>query len=308
MTYSAFLKDDNALADGLRRIFDIGSSAFPLNKIGAGFKSIVLGSPTGLVFRVALNRKAQTGHKRECYVLSKLQSLLPFEVPEVLGYCEESDDFPFGVMMQKKIEGPHLGLILKQSPRVQPIAGPMGELIFAIQAIRQHDLPGLPSFDAPRPEDTWSYAQSYLKATLTSRELDQAIRWWEHYRRDLEQGCPDLRFSHGDLWQVHVLFNAADEPRIAGILDWEYAGFYDPIIDFVPQMRLGREYMTYLLEAYHAKGGEFGPDALSRIELHFAYRELGGLCYCLETGDMREARFCVEKFRTVMGPIEQIGS
>ncbi len=301
MTHSEIFEDDSALADGIRRTFDLGSSAIPLHRIGAGFKNVVLGSPAGLVFRVALNRKAQIGHRRECYVLSKLKSLLPFEVPEVLGYCEESDDFPFGVMMQKKIEGPHLGLILKRSPRVQPIAGLMGELILAIQAIRQHDLPGLPSSEAHRPDETWAYAQSYLKANLTPRELGKAVSWWEQYRRDLEQGCSDHRFSHGDLWQVHVLFNAADEPRIVGILDWEYAGFSDPIIDFIPQLRLGREYMTRMLETYHAKGGEFGPGALSRIELHFPYRELGGLCYCLETGDMREAQCCVEKFKTILG-------
>ena len=117
MTHSEFFKDDNVLAERVRRTFDLGRSALPLHKIGAGFKSVVLGSPTGLVFRVALNKKAQTGHKRECYVLSKLKFLLPVEVPEILGYCEASDDFPFGIMMQKKIEGAPLGSVLKRSPR-----------------------------------------------------------------------------------------------------------------------------------------------------------------------------------------------
>ena len=170
-------------------------------------------------------------------------------------------------MMQKEIEGPNLGLVLKRSPHFQPIAGQqiaasVGALIHAIQKIRQDDLPDLPSSDAPRPEETWSYAQSYLNATLTLSELGRAEDWWEQYCRDLEQGCPDRRFSHGDLWQEHVLFNSAGEPRVTGVLDWEHAGFDDPIIDFVPQMRLGREYMTCMLEAYQAKGGEFGPEAL----------------------------------------------
>ena len=306
MTHSEFFKDDNALAERVRRTFDLGRSALPLHKIGAGFKSVVLGSPTGLVFRVALNKKAQTGHKRECYVLSRLKSILPVEVPEVLGYCEESDDFPFGVMMQKKIEGLPLGSVLKRSRRIQPIAVLMGELVLAIQKISQDDLPELPSSSAPLPEETWSYAHSYLKAALTPRELCTAQDWWEQYCEDWELGCPVQRFSHGDLWHEHILFHATDEPRIAGVLDWEYAGFGDPIFDFVPQMRLGRKYVTYMLEAYQAKGGEFGPGALSRIELYLPYRELGGLCYCLETGDMREAQFCVEKFRTVLGPFGQL--
>ena len=299
------LEDHSALAERIRRTFDLGSSAFPLQRIGAGFKSVVLGSPAGLVFRVALNRKAQKGHTRECYLLPRLKSLLPVEVPDILGYCEASDDFPFGVMMQKEIEGPNLGLVLKRSSHFEPIAGQMGALIHAIQTIGENDLPGLPSFDAPQSDETWSYAQSYLRATLTQSELHTAEDWWEQYCRDLEQGCPECRFSHGDLWQEHVLFDSAGEPRIKGALDWEHAGFDEPIIDFVPQMRLGREYMTCMLEAYQAKGGEFGPKALSRIELHLPYRELGGLCYCLETGDMREAQFCVEKFKTVLGPFEQ---
>ena len=233
MTYPAFLSDDNVLAESIRHTFGLGSSAFPLRRIGTGFKSIVLGSPTGLVFRVALNKKAQTGHKRECYVLPRLKSLLPVEVPEVLGYCEESDDFPFGAMMQKKIEGPALGSVLKRSPRVKPIASLMGELVLAIQTIRQDELPELLSSSAPQPEETWSYAHSYLKANLTPRELHRAEEWWEQYCEDWEQGCPVQRFSHGDLWHEHVLFQATDEPRIAGVLDWEFAGFGDPIMSLL---------------------------------------------------------------------------
>ena len=222
-------------------------------------------------------------------------------MPEVLGYCEESDDFPFGVMMQKEIEGKNQSYMLKRSPRVQPIAASIGALIHAIQAIRHDDLPGLPISETPLPEESWSYARPFLKSNLSSCEFLTAEAWWEQYCRDLELVRLDHRFSHGDLWQEHVLFDSAGEPRVTGVLDWEHAGFDDPILDFVPQMRLGREYMTYALEEYQAKGGEFGPGALSRIELHLPYRELGGLCYCLETGDMREAQFCVEKFKTVLG-------
>lgn len=132
MTSSDVFNDDTALAESIRCTFDLNSSAFPLQRIGSGFKSIVLGSPAGLVFRVARNEKAQTGHRRECYVLAGLKSILPFEVPDILGYCETSDDFPFGIMMQKKIEGLPLGSILKQSPRVKPTADLMGALILAI--------------------------------------------------------------------------------------------------------------------------------------------------------------------------------
>lgn len=303
MTHSKIFKDDNVLAERIRRTFDLGDSALPLRRIGTGFKSVVLGSPSGLVFRVALNGKAQVGHRRECYILSKLKPLmLPVEVPEVLGYCEASEDFPFGVMMQRKMEGPNLDSILKCSPRIQPVAAMTGELVLAIQAIRQEDLPGLISAETPRPDETWSYAHAYLKAALTSRELRNAEAWWAQYCRDLEEVGPDHQFQHGDLWHEHILFNTAEELRVAGVLDWEHAGFGDPILDFVPLMRLGREYMTCMLEAYQAHGGGFGPDVVSRIELHLPYRELGGLCYCLETGDQREARFCVEKFRTVLSP------
>ena len=301
MSLTEQFEDDNVLAERIRRTFDLDTTALPLRRIGTGFKSVVLGSPFGLVFRVALNGKAQTGHRRECDLLSKLKPLmLPVEVPEVLSYCEASEDFPFGVMMQRKMEGPNLDSILKRSPRIQPVAAMTGELVLAIQAIRQEDLPGLPSAETHRPEETWAYAYSYVKETLTPRELCMAENWWEQYGRDLEQGSPDHAFSHGDLWHEHILFNTAEELRVAGVLDWEHAGFGDPINDFVPLMRLGREYLTCMLEAYQAHGGGFGPDAISRIELHLPYRELGGLCYCLETGDQREARFCVEKFRTVL--------
>lgn len=304
MIYSEFFKDESVLAERIRRAFDLGNSALPLRRIGTGFKSVVLGSPAGLVFRVAQNEKAQKGHRRECYVLSRLRSLLPVEVPDVLGYCEASEDFPFGVMMQKKIGGPNLGSVLKRSSLIQPAAASIGELIQAIQSIRPNDLPGLTSAETPRPEETWSYAYSFLKSTLTPRELCKAEIWWEQYCRDLEQNCADHWFYHGDLWHEHIILDPADETRVAGVIDWEYAGFGDPIVDFIPQVRMGRAYMTYVLEAYLAKGGEFGPDSVTRIELHYPYRELGGLCYCLETGDEQEARYCVDKFRTVLGSSE----
>ena len=72
--------------------------------------------------------------------------------------------------MQKKIEGQHLGSVLKRSPRVQPVADLTGELILAIQSIRQDDLSGLSSSAAHLPEETWSYAHPFLKTALTPRE------------------------------------------------------------------------------------------------------------------------------------------
>ena len=171
MTYSEIFKNDNALAERIRRTFDLGSSALPLQRIGTGFKSVVLGSPAGLVFRVALNEKAQTGHRREYYILSKLKPLLPVEVPEILGYSDASDDFPFGVMMQRKIEGRNLSTFLKRSLRIEPFVVMTGELILAIQSISREDLPELPASTAPPPEETWFYAHAFLKAGSYARRI-----------------------------------------------------------------------------------------------------------------------------------------
>ncbi len=297
-----YWKDPGALAEPILRTFDLSSSALPLYTIGTGFKSVVLESPSGLVFRVALNKKAQTGHRRECNILPGFKSLLPFEVPDILGYSEGSDDFPFGVMMQRKIEGRHLGLILQRATGNQPIATRIAELILAFQLIKREDIPGLSTTTAPLHNETWSYAKPFLRATLPARELSRVEDWWARYYQDLKQGCLNNRFTHGDLWYEHILFHPAGEPRVAGVLDFEHADFGDPIVDFVPQLYLGRGFVTELLEAYQSRGGEFGPDAISRIELHLPYRELGGLGYCLEIGDKREAKACVEKLITAMAP------
>ena len=294
--------DPGALAEPILRTFDLSSSALPLYTIGTGFKSVVLESPSGLVFRVALNEKAQKGHRRECSILPRLKLFLPFEVPELLGYSEGSDDFPFGVMMQKKVEGLHLGSILQRSSRVQPIATRVAELVLAIQSITREDMSGLSSNTAPLHDETWSYAQPFLRTALRVCELSKVEDWWARYCQDLQQGCMDYRFIHGDLWYEHILFNPVGEPRVAGVLDFEHAGFGDPITDFVPQMHLGRDFVIDLLEAYQSRGGEIGPDAISRIGLHVPYRELGGLCYCLENDDRREAEVCVEKLIAALAP------
>jgi len=104
------------------------------------------------------------------------------------------------------------------------------------------------------------------------------------YRRLKETwpGSPGDRFSNGDLWPENLLVRG---DRLVGIIDWQHAGFTDPIFEFllpfflVPELRgRGTE------EAYCERMG-FDPEALA---WYHGLEFFDSLRWVLKTGEPYE--------------------
>ena len=93
---------------------DIGNVA-PLRLLGEGFRSFVIGTAEGIVFRIGKNAHAAEGYTREGRRLPVLRPHLPVPVPSPQWYVMSSDKFPFGAMGYPKLRGRSLtpGLLSK---------------------------------------------------------------------------------------------------------------------------------------------------------------------------------------------------
>lgn len=96
-----------------------------------------------------------------------------------------------------------------------------------------------------------AYARFQEASCLIDAAYQQLKRTWP--------GPPGDRFSNGDLWPENFL---VQDKRLVGVIDWQHAGFTDPIFEFllpfflVPELR-GRG----MEEAYCARMG-FDPAVL----------------------------------------------
>lgn len=70
---------------------------------------------------------------------------------------------------------------------------------------------------------------------------------------------PTVRFSNGDLWPDNLLVR---EGRLAGVIDWTWAGFSDPIFEFLLPFFLRPPLRDRGIEARYCRRMGFDPDIL----------------------------------------------
>jgi len=131
------------------------------------------------------------------------------------------------------------------------------DTVCALQSIASSDLP-------PGSTDTMEGSESALevldKARARFHEPSSLIEAAYHRLKRTSPGSPGERFSNGDLWPDN--FRIRDE-LLVGVIDWQHAGFTDPIFEFllpfflVPELR-GRG----IEQAYCARMG-FDPAVLA---------------------------------------------
>ena len=110
---------------------------------------------------------------------------------------------------------------------------------------------------------------------------------------------PDaLVVHHGDLWYGNML---VEDHHITGLLDFEQLSLGDQAVDFVPQLYLGEQFFSWVVEAYTRAGGELSPHFQHRVRQLFAVREFSGLHWAVEHHDAEEFRDSLVKIRK--GPI-----
>lgn len=106
-----------------------------------------------------------------------------------------------------------------------------------LQAIRAEDLPeGI----AAQLEVSESAAEVLADAYDMMSEKDDLVEAAYRKLADTQPDLPDPQFSNGDLWPENLLIR---DRELVGVIDWQHAGFSDPLFEFllpfflVPELR-----------------------------------------------------------------------
>jgi aminoglycoside phosphotransferase (APT) family kinase protein len=201
----------------------------------------------------------------------------PLPTPEILHWDPEGRALGTPLFVSTFIHGDPL---LDAMRRNEPWAdGLYVDTVCRVQAITDDDLP-------PGSTERMTGSESALDV------LDAACARFQEptplvgaaYRRLKETAPqpPGDRFSNGDLWPENLLVRG---DRLVGIIDWQHAGFTDPIFEFllpfflVPELRgRGTE------EAYCRRMG-FDPEIL---HWYHGLEFFDSLAWVLKTGEPYE--------------------
>jgi len=253
-------QDLDAIGSNLAATFPQLGAIKPLRLLGVEFRSVVLETSNGAVFRIGKNQEAANGYAKEARLLPYLRSRVPVAVPDPRWYAGPSDRFPFGVMGYPKLSGAPLQPAHLAQADLSRLASGIAAFLLAMHRIPVDEALAL---GLPRPADRMAELEALradvlppLRATLTGRDYDAVGQWWDRFLGDktMWQYTPVLQ--HGDFWYENMLVGKAPT-SLVGVIDVEHAAVGDPALDFATQLHLGAAFATRVLDAYGAAGGAF---------------------------------------------------
>src|SRR5436305_1540425 len=119
----------------------------PLRVIDEGFRSVVIETGCGKIFRIGKNASSLEGYSKESRLLPLLQAKLPLPIPNPLWFGAPSSQFPFGVIGYPKLKGIFLTLEMASSPLSIPIARDLASFLLSLH---RFPLPELEPVNLPR--------------------------------------------------------------------------------------------------------------------------------------------------------------
>ncbi len=281
--------------------------------LGGGFRSLVVETDGGVVFRIARNGDAADGYARETLLLPAIGPRLPVAVPAPRWHAGPSEGFPFGVMGYPKLHGRPLqprDLAVGNAAR---IARDVAAFLVALHRVPPRDVAALGLPDPSDPGD-WEVGwprlrdevMPALRGVLMPHEYATVERWWDGFLGDDAMRRYKPALCHGDLWYENILIDdrdAADGAAtpVAGVVDFECAALGDPARDFATQLHLGAPFVHAVLQAYRELGGIPDDGVAYRVRRWWEAREFDGLAFALQHDDKAEFRDAVAKVRA--GPI-----
>ncbi len=286
--------DPEWLALALETTFpDLPPSA--LRILASGFRSVVVESADGLVFRVGRVPEASAGYGVEAKLLPELASLLPFPIPNPQWYVESTELFPNGVIGYRKMEGRPL-----QSGEVvgSQLVTQVAEFLAVLHGLDADRLDA----EVPRAilsrdhlEELPTQVSPILSSELSESEWARMEEWWESAIEEAPSRH-EPRLRHGDFWYENLLVSEGGT-SLVGVVDWEWVALGDPAEDFASLHYLGDLVLEQVLRLYSRLGGKVDPDLRQRVERCGGLRELKGLAFALQHEDQAELNDALSKVR-----------
>ncbi|MFC2078007.1 phosphotransferase family protein [Candidatus Bipolaricaulota bacterium] len=203
--------------------------------------------------RAVLVRLGESCSPGEVLALRAMESH-PLPSPTLLHWDPDGTDLGIPLFVSTFIEGDPLLEAMKAN---EPWADTLYvEAVCAVQSIKPEDLPTGVAAQLDGSDSALDVLEEAHAAFEKPNELAEAAYG---QLKEIQPEFPANRFSNGDLWPDNLLVQG---DRLVGIIDWQHAGFGDPIFEFllpfflVPGLRnRGTE------EAYCARMG-FDPGIL----------------------------------------------
>jgi aminoglycoside 2''-phosphotransferase len=292
------------LAGSMTSVFPELGDVESIHVLRDGFRSIVVETPHGEVFKIAKSWDDAASHSKEFRILPVVRGSLPVAVPYPVWIAGSSKHFPFGVIGYPRIDGIPLTPERLTPANEADLSRDLADFLVSLQ--------GLPIIDdiaahLPTPRAHWDELDR-LRNTLSPalRELFpaaeyQTIRhWWNSFLNDpmMQRYVP--RLQHGDFQHENLLVGE-DTGRLTGVVDFEAVALGDPAQDFANLLHMGRPFTLAVLHEYSAAGGILDEGLLYRTQRLWELSEFVNIGFAIRTTNQRAFEIALDKLRN--GPL-----
>jgi aminoglycoside 2''-phosphotransferase len=292
--------DLQRLGDALAaRVHDAGEIR-PLRWLDAGYSSVVVESPGGVVWRIGRHAAADEAYRRERVLLPALAPWLPVAVPDPRWYVEPGEALPFGAIGSPRLQGEPVDPARFSGDQVRSFAVDVARMMLALHAFPVERAVALGVLARADARPTW-YAlrdatMPAMRLALSPAECARLAAFWDEVAGSDLWRVERPALVHGDLWYGNLLIDRSSG-RLNAVLDFEEAAISDLARDFATLLHVGPEFTRAALNTYRAGGGSTGARLADRVRRHWELRELGGVRLALALGDSAELEEAIAKVR-----------
>ncbi len=246
---------DRRLSEVLSQVLGLSARSIRATPLGASSREtpwrVDLGTDEDT--RTFLVRLGKSCSANEVTALSAMESH-PIPTPHVLHWDPEGEVLGTPLFVSTFIDG---GPLLDAMKANAPWADALYiDTVCALQSIAREDLPRGSLENLEGSESALEVLEQGYEMFEKSNPLAEAA-----YRKLKETwpGPPGDRFSNGDLWPENLIIQGE---QLVGVIDWQHAGFTDPIFEFLLPFFLVPELRGRGIEERYCERMGFDPEIL----------------------------------------------
>ena len=179
---------------------------------------------TGNAPRTVLVRLGKSCSRNEAIALNAMEDH-PLPSPSLLHWDPEGAGLGTPLFVSTFIEGDPLLDAMKAGESWADAL--YNKTVCAVQSIAPDDLPAGTAEQLDGGQSAHDVLESAYAMYEKPNPLAEAVY---HRLKETQPVLPSDRFSNGDLWPENLLVR---DRRLVGIIDWQHAGFGDPIYEYL---------------------------------------------------------------------------